>query len=100
MVGERSFAPGQVGERAYAEAASQVAGGHECERRPQHAPRDAAHREAQIAVLRRRGVDTEPRDAAEVRAGFDCGMSIEGFNDMKEGDVIESYEMREVKRSL
>jgi translation initiation factor IF-2 len=39
-------------------------------------------------------------DASEVRAGFDCGMSIEGFNDMKEGDVIESYEMREVKRSL
>lgn len=39
-------------------------------------------------------------DAAEVRSGFDCGMSIDGFNDMKEGDVIESYEMREVKRSL
>jgi translation initiation factor IF-2 len=39
-------------------------------------------------------------DAGEVRAGFDCGMSIEGFNDMKEGDVIESYEMREVKRAL
>jgi translation initiation factor IF-2 len=39
-------------------------------------------------------------DASEVRSGFDCGMSIEGFNDMKEGDVIESYEMREVKRSL
>ena len=39
-------------------------------------------------------------DAGEVRSGFDCGMSIEGFNDMKEGDVIESYEMREVKRSL
>jgi translation initiation factor IF-2 len=39
-------------------------------------------------------------DAAEVRSGFDCGMSIDGFNDMKEGDVIESYEMREVKKSL
>jgi translation initiation factor IF-2 len=39
-------------------------------------------------------------DVSEVRSGFDCGMSIEGFNDMKEGDVIESYEMREVKRSL
>lgn len=39
-------------------------------------------------------------DASEVRSGFDCGMSIENFNDMKEGDVIESYEMREVKRSL
>ena len=39
-------------------------------------------------------------DASEVRSGFDCGMSIEGVNDMNEGDVIESYEMREVKRSL
>ncbi len=36
-------------------------------------------------------------DASEVRSGFDCGMSIESFNDIKEGDVIESYEMREVK---
>ncbi len=39
-------------------------------------------------------------DASEVRSGFDCGMGIDGFNDIKEGDVIESYEMREVKRSL
>jgi translation initiation factor IF-2 len=39
-------------------------------------------------------------DASEVRSGFDCGMSIEGVNDMNEGDVIESYEMREVKKSL
>ncbi|MBS1680749.1 MAG: translation initiation factor IF-2 [Bacteroidetes bacterium] len=39
-------------------------------------------------------------DAGEVKSGFDCGMGIEGFNDIKVGDVIESYEMREVKRSL
>jgi translation initiation factor IF-2 len=39
-------------------------------------------------------------DASEVRSGFDCGIGIEGFNDMKEGDVIESYENREVKRTL
>jgi translation initiation factor IF-2 len=39
-------------------------------------------------------------DAGEVKAGFDCGMGIESFNDMKVGDVIESYEMREVKKSL
>ncbi|MBL7863342.1 MAG: translation initiation factor IF-2 [Cyclobacteriaceae bacterium] len=37
-------------------------------------------------------------DASEVRSGFDCGMGIEGFNDMKVGDVIESYENREVKK--
>ena len=39
-------------------------------------------------------------DASEVRSGFDCGIGIEGFNDMKVGDVIESYENREVKRTL
>ena len=39
-------------------------------------------------------------DAAEVKSGFDCGIGIDGFNDMKVGDVIESYENREVKRTL
>jgi translation initiation factor IF-2 len=39
-------------------------------------------------------------DASEVRSGFDCGMSVDGFNDINEGDVIESYEMKEVKKSL
>jgi translation initiation factor IF-2 len=39
-------------------------------------------------------------DASEVKSGFDCGIGIDGFNDMKEGDVIESYENREVKRTL
>ena len=39
-------------------------------------------------------------DASEVRSGFDCGIGIESFNDMKVGDVIESYENREVKRTL
>ena len=37
-------------------------------------------------------------DAAEVKSGFDCGISIKNFNDMKVGDVIESYETREVKK--
>ena len=39
-------------------------------------------------------------DVSEVRSGFDCGIGIDGFNDMKVGDVIESYENREVKRTL
>jgi translation initiation factor IF-2 len=38
-------------------------------------------------------------DVSEVKSGFDCGMSIDNFNDMKMGDVIESYEMREVKKA-
>jgi translation initiation factor IF-2 len=39
-------------------------------------------------------------DAAEVRSGFDCGISIKNFNDINVGDVIEAYETREVKRTL
>ena len=39
-------------------------------------------------------------DAGEVKSGFDCGIGIDSFNDMQVGDVIESYEMREVKRTL
>ena len=39
-------------------------------------------------------------DASEVKTGFDCGIGIDGFNDMKVGDVVESYEQREVKRTL
>lgn len=37
-------------------------------------------------------------DASEVKQGFDCGISIKSFNDINEGDVIESYETREVKK--
>ena len=37
-------------------------------------------------------------DAKEVAAGFECGVSIERFNDIKEGDVIEAFVMEEVKR--
>ncbi len=38
-------------------------------------------------------------DASEVKSGFDCGISIKNFNDIKQGDVIESYENREVKKA-
>ncbi len=39
-------------------------------------------------------------DVNEVRKGFECGMSIENFNDLKVGDIIEGYEEVEVKREL
>ena len=35
-------------------------------------------------------------DVREVKEGFECGMGVEKFNDLKEGDVIESFEMEEV----
>lgn len=46
-------------------------------------------------------VDTLKRykdDAKEVSAGYECGITLEKFNDIKEGDVIEAYVMEEIKR--
>jgi len=37
-------------------------------------------------------------DAKEVTSGFECGLSIEKFNDLKVGDIIESFEMEAVER--
>lgn len=37
-------------------------------------------------------------DAKEVKAGYECGMTIEGYNDIKEGDVFEASIMKEVER--
>ncbi len=39
-------------------------------------------------------------DAKEVTKGYDCGIQIKGFNDIKEGDVIEAYEEVAVKKKL
>ncbi|MFG0306304.1 MAG: translation initiation factor IF-2 [Phycisphaerales bacterium JB040] len=39
-------------------------------------------------------------DAAEVRSGMECGMKIAGYDDIKEGDVLECYKQVEVARSL
>jgi translation initiation factor IF-2 len=38
-------------------------------------------------------------DAREVAEGFECGILLEGFNDVKEGDVLEAFETREVERT-
>jgi translation initiation factor IF-2 len=38
-------------------------------------------------------------DVREVQEGFECGILLEGFNDVKEGDVLEVYEVREVERT-
>ena len=39
-------------------------------------------------------------DAKEVTSGYDCGLSIAGYNDIQEGDIIEGFEEVEVKKSL
>ena len=38
-------------------------------------------------------------DATEVREGFECGIGLGSFNDIKVGDIIETFEMREIVRS-
>jgi translation initiation factor IF-2 len=38
-------------------------------------------------------------DATEVREGFECGIGLGSFNDIKIGDVIETFEMREKPRA-
>ena len=39
-------------------------------------------------------------DVREVKAGFECGLSLKNFNDIKEGDQLEAYEVLEVARTL
>ena len=39
-------------------------------------------------------------DAKEVAAGYECGMSIKNYNDIRQADIIEAYEEVEVKRTL
>jgi translation initiation factor IF-2 len=42
----------------------------------------------------------EKDDAREVREGFECGMKLGGFNDVKEGDLLEAYKIEEIARTL
>ena len=51
--------------------------------------------EGEISQLRR-----YKDDVLEVKAGYECGLSIKGFNDIMELDIIECYELKEVKRTL
>ncbi|MDE1997445.1 MAG: translation initiation factor IF-2 [Burkholderiales bacterium] len=39
-------------------------------------------------------------DVKEVREGFECGLNIKGYNDIKEGDILEFFEIKEVARTL
>jgi translation initiation factor IF-2 len=48
-----------------------------------------------IASLKR-GKD----DAREARDGMECGIRLEGFNDVKEGDILEAFRVDEIKRTL
>ena len=39
-------------------------------------------------------------DVKEVTKGYDCGMQIKNYNDIKEGDIIEAFQEVEVKKKL
>ena len=39
-------------------------------------------------------------DVREVASGFECGIKVEDYNDMKIGDVIEAYQVEELARKL
>jgi translation initiation factor IF-2 len=68
------------------------------------------HRSHQIRLVRDGAVVTERRrlaslrrvkdDVAKVTAGMECGMAIDGFNDIREGDVIEAYTLEQVAREI
>jgi translation initiation factor IF-2 len=39
-------------------------------------------------------------DVSEVKTGFECGIGVEGFSNMQEGDILEAFENVEVARRL
>jgi translation initiation factor IF-2 len=39
-------------------------------------------------------------DVREVESGFECGIGLEGYNDLKVGDTIEAYKIVETQRTL
>jgi translation initiation factor IF-2 len=54
------------------------------------------------AVIQDSSIDQLKRfkeDAREVQTGFECGILLHNFNDLREGDVLEVYEVREVERT-
>jgi translation initiation factor IF-2 len=67
-----------------------------------------ARRNAQVRVVREGTVVYETTvaslkrfkdDVREVQTGFECGILLENFNDLKEGDILEFYETREIERT-
>ncbi|MGE0609992.1 MAG: translation initiation factor IF-2 [Pirellulales bacterium] len=42
----------------------------------------------------------EKDDARDVREGYECGIKLSGFNDLKEGDILEAYKVEEIARTI
>jgi len=70
----------------------------------------AVQRNARVRIIRDQVVVADDRtleslkrfkdDAREVRAGLECGLKVAGYDDIKEGDVLEFYQQVEVARTL
>ena len=77
-------------------AGCHVTSGHVRRNAMVHVVRDGAQvYEGKILTLRR-----FKEDVNEVEAGFECGIRIENFNDLKQGDSIEAFETKEVAKKL
>jgi translation initiation factor IF-2 len=70
--------------------------------------RGVIRRSSQIRVVREGAVVYETTiaslkrfkdDVREVQEGFECGILLENFNDVKEGDILEAYETRQIERT-
>ena len=70
--------------------------------------RGVIRRNSQIRVVREGAVVYETTiaslkrfkdDVRDVQEGFECGILLENFNDVKEGDVLEAYETRQIERT-
>lgn len=66
-------------------------------------------RDARVRVIREQRIigeypleslKREKDDVREVREGFECGIKLAGFDDIKEGDILEAYRIEEVRRTL
>jgi translation initiation factor IF-2 len=73
-----------------------------------HVTQGRVRRNAQVRVLRDGAVVADTQiaqlkrfkdDVREVEEGFECGILLENFNDVKEGDVLEFYETRQIERT-
>ena len=63
--------------------------------RPPRARRHASSTTGRIGSLRR-----FQDDVREVTTGYECGIVLEGYPDVKEGDILEVFETRQVEREL
>ena len=75
-----------------------------------HEPEPCVRRGARFRLLRENIVIVHRRDrigpkrmkddVREVKQGFECGLSLKNFDDIKEGDQLEIFEVQEVARTL